>query len=1006
MDDEKMSSDEQDEAFFQAILVQMQSRVKPKKKKKKFPTPKKSRTSMAEKSGGILREGKRFFRFSRFNLGILRYLGTKKTYPQPSTSGLKPIKINVGREGSPMEIDAPSTSSSLSNATPRSAIESTMERKARHETAVMSRINELRRSGMWSQTRLPMCVDPPRNKTHWDFFLEEVVWMAADFKGERNYKRNAARKLSSAIAKQFRDKETEAERQEQRAIRESKKNCAAVAKMVRDFWLNVDKLVELRASEIIEAKKKKAMDKHLDFIVGQADKISQMVGEELTATSSACSIKSEEDDPKDVEFHINDDVESDDETIEKEEAIENVNYTDELNSLSKDSEMDIDDLLSQLPPGYLEQFRSQIAGRPPPPEELGEPPAKRRRRNRTSSPSPSSSEVTQESSLPATEENSRDGADTAESTTQESSASTSGVNVDFDKLASKNSEDRKQELTNIAEKASRFQPHGNTLDTAEVRTTTPSLIRGTLREYQLVGLDWLVALYEQQLNGILADEMGLGKTIQTISLLAHMACERSIWGPHLIVVPTSVILNWEMELKRWCPAFKVLTYFGSLKERAEKRKGWSKPNAFHVCITSYKLVTQDIRMFKKKAWQYFILDEAQNIKNFKSQRWQMLLNVRAHRRLLLTGTPLQNSLMELWSLMHFLMPTIFASHSDFQDWFSNPLNSMMEGSAEINQGLVQRLHKVLRPFLLRRLKSEVERQLPSKTEHVVKCPLSKRQRYLYDDFMLRRATREGLKSGNMSSVLNIVMQLRKCCNHPNLFEPRPVVSPLVVHPVRTVFPARVLDLSEDLPSGLLFGDQLLCDTPKEETVLIQYDGGEMRRPPEPPAVEGFHFVSPFDLPVPRKKPLFSKVKEEPLFNVSEQEFQDLGINSQEPFLLTAENKKATAVPVRLKTETLTRASAAKNRQNGIPASSGTVKILQLVTGKDGKRTVQPHILKKLPKENGVSEATATSSTNGGCKRKLVDEDFELPPSERAPLSAFRPVGSSRRTFCRSYYPKP
>lgn len=100
----------------------------------------------------------------------------------------------------------------------------------------------------------------------------------------------------------------------------------------------------------------------------------------------------------------------------------------------------------------------------------------------------------------------------------------------------------------------------------------PFLLRGNLREYQLVGLDWLVTLYDKNLNGILADEMGLGKTIQTVSLLAHLACEKMIWGPHLVIVPTSVILNWEMECKKWCPAFKVLTYFGNAKERAEKRK--------------------------------------------------------------------------------------------------------------------------------------------------------------------------------------------------------------------------------------------------------------------------------------------------------------------------------------------------------------------------------------------------------------------------------------------------
>ena len=142
--------------------------------------------------------------------------------------------------------------------------------------------------------------------------------------------------------------------------------------------------------------------------------------------------------------------------------------------------------------------------------------------------------------------------------------------------------------------------------------------------------------------------LGLGKTIQTISLLAYLASSEFIWGHHLIIVPTSVILNWEMEFKKWCPALKILTYFGSVKERAEKRKvtilslfdgfqGWLKANTFDVCITSYQMITSDIRAFKRKSWQYLILDEAHNIKNWKSRRWQSLLNIRARRRLLLTG---------------------------------------------------------------------------------------------------------------------------------------------------------------------------------------------------------------------------------------------------------------------------------------------------------------------------------------------------------------------------------
>ena len=115
------------------------------------------------------------------------------------------------------------------------------------------------------------------------------------------------------------------------------------------------------------------------------------------------------------------------------------------------------------------------------------------------------------------------------------------------------------------------------------------------------------------------------------------------------------------------------------------------------------------------------------------------LGARSHRRLLLTGTPLQNSLMELWSLMHFLMPHVFQSHREFKEWFSNPLTGMIEGSQEYNEGLIKRLHKVLRPFLLRRIKVDVEKQMPKKYEHVVRCRLSKRQRFLYDDFMAQAA---------------------------------------------------------------------------------------------------------------------------------------------------------------------------------------------------------------------------------------------------------------------------
>ncbi|KAJ9668498.1 swr1 complex component [Coniosporium apollinis] len=318
-----------------------------------------------------------------------------------------------------------------------------------------------------------------------------------------------------------------------------------------------------------------------------------------------------------------------------------------------------------------------------------------------------------------------------------------------------------------------------------IKTEVPSLLRGTLREYQHHGLDWLAGLYAGNTNGILADEMGLGKTIQTIALLAHLA-DHGVWGPHLVVVPTSVMLNWEMEFKKFCPGFKVLTYYGDIEERRRKRSGWRDDNKWNVVITSYQLILKDAAAFKQRGWLYLILDEAHNIKNFQTQRWQTLLNFRTQKRLLLTGTPLQNNLSELWSLLFFLMPSGddgqggFTGLHNFTTAMSRPTNQILEqGKQQLDaeaQATVDQLHSILRPYLLRRLKADVEKQMPGKYEHVIYCRLSKRQRQLYDEFMGRTEVRQTLASGNYMSIINCLMSLRKVCNHPDLFETRQITT--------------------------------------------------------------------------------------------------------------------------------------------------------------------------------------------------------------------------------------
>ncbi|CAF2050843.1 unnamed protein product [Rotaria magnacalcarata] len=610
--------------------------------------------------------------------------------------------------------------------------------RVQHESDILKRIDELKTHGKWSNQRLVKYIEPKKRKTHWDYLLDEMRWLAEDFAHEKRWKQMMAKKLSLAILKYFREK-NQAESQQQRdEIKRLRKQALFVCKEVMNFWKNMHKIAEYKETTRIQELKKHQLDLHLNFIVDQTEKYSDWLVK---------SLKTETNDD-DADFNVTEDMNDDDneETIEREEQEEQDDYAvNEIKELEADKEESIDALLKRY-------YGIDISN--------------------------SSSEKENNVPIETKQDENNDNDDYEDDNEDDKSQPSEDE--------SKDDLTKNKEMNDLATAAQALQPTGFTLNTTEVKTPVPFLIKHSLREYQHVGLDWLVTLYENKLNCILADEMGLGKTIQTIALLAHLACEKGVWGPHLIVVPTSVMLNWELEFKKWCPAFKILTYYGSVKERQLKRQGWTKVNAFHVCITSYKLVLQDAKAFRRKKWKYLILDEAQNIKNFKSQRWQTLLNFHSQRRLLLTGTPLQNSLMELWSLMHFLMPNLFASHQEFREWFSNPLTEMIEqGQMNTNDLLIKRLHKVLRPFILRRLKIDVEKQMPKKHEHVIMCHLSKRQRQLYDDFIQCRSTRDVIQQGHYMSVINILMQLRKVCNHPDLFESRPIISPFTI-PKKTV----------------------------------------------------------------------------------------------------------------------------------------------------------------------------------------------------------------------------
>ncbi len=295
---------------------------------------------------------------------------------------------------------------------------------------------------------------------------------------------------------------------------------------------------------------------------------------------------------------------------------------------------------------------------------------------------------------------------------------------------------------------------------------SPAFIKnGEMRDYQVSGLNWLVSLHENGISGILADEMGLGKTLQTIAFLGYLRHIRDIKGPHLIVVPKSTLDNWRREFTMWTPEVDVLILQGAKDERHQLINDRLIDEKFDVCITSYEMILREKNHLKKFAWEYIIIDEAHRIKNEESSLAQIIRLFSSRNRLLITGTPLQNNLHELWALLNFLLPDVFGDSEAFDSWFSNQ---------EADQDtVVQQLHRVLRPFLLRRVKSDVEKSLLPKKEINLYIGMSDMQVKWYKKILekdIDAVNGAGGKRESKTRLLNIVMQLRKCCNHPYLFE--------------------------------------------------------------------------------------------------------------------------------------------------------------------------------------------------------------------------------------------
>ncbi|XP_077571213.1 E1A-binding protein p400 [Stigmatopora nigra] len=703
--------------------------------------------------------------------------------------------------------NASTTQSSSQEASQEKQVE-----QAELESQVHHRISELRKDGQWSASRLPKLVEASRPKSHWDYLLEEMQWMAADFAQERRWKEAAAKKMARTCARYHQEQKKSEERSKKERELHLRHIASTIAREVEFFWFNIEQVVDIKLHFEINEKRIRAL------CLQKASVKGHLVGETAHKEEihGGCR-KRKANSPLASEA----DEES---TIEEQEVLEGEpDYKAELLDLAKDAELPLDALRKQYAGAYAAGFEWP-------------------------QPSPQSNQDEEEDTEAIT-------------SPPEAVLIDSLLMVDQfrnpDKTSSCTSDGKPaRDISEVAAATELLLPKGTFKTTSSTHKPAPFLLHGILREYQQIGVDWLVNLYKKRLNGILADETGLGKTVQTVAYMAHLAGQEGVWGPHLIVVRTCKLLNWEVEFKRWCPGLKILLYLGTERERKLQRMKWRERNSFHVCLTSYKLMMKDRSHFLRQRWRQLVLDEVQLINNLSEKHWETIFALRSEQRILLINTPLQNTLKELWTMIHFLMPGITRPYSDF------PVKAGTDQNQEYCHKLVIRLHRMIQPFILKRSKREVEKQLPNKYEHILKCRLSRRQKSLYEDILTQPGAQEALKTGHFVSVLQVLMQLQRVCNHPDLVVPRETSSPYFCSPLPYNSPSLILEAIQKDSSketnislfDLINNEKHLTRYQTDEAIprlkvtqqLIEeiYSGPEAAPPPKPCPIKPMRLFQP------------------------------------------------------------------------------------------------------------------------------------------------------------------